>query len=230
MAMGAPTGMTTGPAPMPIDPGLLTLSQWLSPSYPLGGFAYSHGLETAMAEGAVHDARSLQLWMEDVLDHGTGRADAGFLWQAHRAQGRAELLGVDAQARAFACSAERQREAHNQGIAFVRTTNAVWDLDLPDLVLPVAVGHAAALQGIDGHDAASLYLQSFASTLILAAVRICPLGQTDGQAVLAALSPLCQRIAQEASEAVPRDLYSNAFLSDIASLLHETQQPRLFQS
>lgn len=230
MATGAPTGMTTGPAHMPIDPGLLTLSQWLSPSYPLGSFAYSHGLETAMTQGAVHDAGSLQLWMEDVLAHGSGRADAGFLWRAYRAEKCADILRLDAEARAFACSQERQREAQRQGSAFVRTTNAVWGLTLPDVVLPVAVGRAAALQGIDGYDAAALYLQSFAANLILAAVRICPLGQTEGQAVLAALSPLCQRIAQETAEAEARDLYSNAFLSDIASLLHETQQPRLFQS
>ena len=230
MAMGAPTDMITGPVRMPIDPGLLTLSQWLSPSYPLGGFAYSHGLETALAQGRVRDRDGLLAWLEDVLDHGSGRADAGFLWRAYYAQGSDDILRLDAQARAFACSGERQREAQRQGTAFVRTTNAVWGLDLPDVVLPVAVGRAAALKDIDGHAAAGLYLQGFVSNLILAAVRIIPLGQTEGQAVLAALAPLCQRIAHETTTADTDDLYSNAFLSDVASLIHETQQPRLFQS
>ena len=230
MVTDAPTGMSTGPAHMPIDPGLLTLSQWLSPSYPLGGFAYSHGLETAMAQGKVTNHDSLHLWLEDVLDHGSGRADAGFLWRAYRAQDSQDILWLDAQARAFACSGERQREALRQGAAFVRTTNAVWGLDLPDVVLPVAVGRAAALMDIDGDAAASLYLQGFASNLILAAVRMIPLGQTAGQSVLAALAPLCQRIAHETAQTEADDLYSNAFLSDVASLVHETQQPRLFQS
>jgi urease accessory protein len=215
---------------MPIDPGLLTLSQWLSPSYPVGGFAYSHGLETAMAQGAVHDGDSLRLWLEDVLDHGSGRADALFLRRAYCAEAPQDILRLDAQARAFACSGERQREAERQGAAFVRTTNAVWGLDLPDVVLPVAVGRAAALMDIDGHAATSLYLQGFASNLILAAVRLIPLGQTVGQSVLAALGPLCQRVAHETTEAEADNPYSNAFLSDIASLIHETQQPRLFQS
>ena len=58
--------------PMTIS-GTLLLTQWLSPSYPLGSFAYSHGLETAIAQGWVTDAASLQDWLEDVLGVGSGR-------------------------------------------------------------------------------------------------------------------------------------------------------------
>ena len=57
-----------------------------------------------------------------------------------------------------------------------------------------------------------------------------PLGQTEGQAALAALTPLCARIAGETAEATADDLYSNAFLSDVAAMAHETLQPRIFRS
>ena len=61
---------------------LLTLVQWLSPSYPIGAFAYSHGLEWAVDAQQVTDRETLQAWLETVLRHGAGRA-------ARRAPGRA---------------------------------------------------------------------------------------------------------------------------------------------
>jgi urease accessory protein len=57
-----------------------------------------------------------------------------------------------------------------------------------------------------------------------------PLGQTDGQRTLAALTPLCQQIAQDAQTSTLDDLHSTAFLSDIMAMRHETLQPRIFRS
>jgi urease accessory protein len=77
---------------------------------------------------------------------------------------------------------------------------------------------------------AACFLQAFAANLVSAAVRLVPLGQTEGQRVLASLAPLCHSIAQETATDPLTDIYSNAFLSDVASLLHETLEPRTFQS
>jgi urease accessory protein len=209
---------------MSTNTDLLTLAQWLSPAFPVGAFAYSHGIETAIRDGAVTDVISLELWLSDVLAQGSGRADAVLLAAAHRGEAVNDL------ARAFAASAERLRESERQGAAFAGTVRAVWGLDLPDLLHPVAVGRASALKGLDAETTAALYLQSFASNLVSAAVRLVPLGQTDGQRVLAALSPLCEAVAAEAMTADPEDLWSNAWGSDIAAMRHETMEPRLFQS
>ena len=65
---------------------LLTLVQMFSPSYPVGAFAYSHGLEWAVQDGAVTDRDSLNEWLVTVLRHGAGLADALFLAAAYRAK------------------------------------------------------------------------------------------------------------------------------------------------
>ncbi|MBU2993030.1 urease accessory protein UreF [Octadecabacter sp. 1_MG-2023] len=209
---------------------VLTLTQWLSPSFPLGSFAYSHGLETAIANGTLATATDLQDWLTDLLAHGSGRNDC-ILLRAGYDCGDDGLADVNATALAFAASSERIQETLLQGAAFCQTTAAIWgDNTLPELALPVAVGMAAARQGIDQTLTASMYLQAFCSNLVSASVRAVPLGQTEGQAVLAALSPLCIEIAEDTANATLDDLQSTAFLSDIAAMQHETLQPRIFRS
>ena len=215
--------------PMTIS-GTLLLTQWLSPSYPLGSFAYSHGLETAIAQGWVTDAASLQDWLEDVLGVGSGRADAILFQAAYYARTIAELGDVDRTGRAFSTCDERRRESLHQGAAFARTTRAVWGDELPDLLFPVALGWASARHNLPETLANSMYLHAFASNIIMACVRLVPLGQTEGQAILSGVTLLCEKTAAEVQGASLDDLFSNAFFSDIAAMRHETLQPRLFQS
>lgn len=227
MATAARTAMSTGRRRMPTDAELLTLAQWLSPAFPIGAFAWSHGIEQAIRDGQINDAGTLQAWLRSCLNQGGGRNDAIWL---RLAAGPGDVIEIDARNRAFAPSAERLSETVRQGAAFVRTTNAVWGLDLPQLTLPVATGRAAHLMQLDIDACVLLYLQSFVSNLVSAALRLMPLGQTDGQRVLAALQADVIRVEAETRSAVPDDIFSNAFLSDIASMRHETLEPRLFQS
>ncbi|WP_254703863.1 urease accessory protein UreF [Roseovarius sp. THAF9] len=206
---------------------LLTLAQWLSPAYPIGAFAWSHGVEQAIQDGRIADAIGLEGWLRSCLREGSGRSDAIWL---RLAAGQGDVHDLDAEARAFAPSAERLAETARQGAAFVRTTNAVWGLDLPDLLLPMAVGRAVHLMALDVDAAVLLYLQSVASNLVSAALRLMPLGQTEGQQVLAALQDDILIIEAETRSATRHDVFSNAFLSDIAAMRHETLEPRLFQS
>lgn len=207
----------------------ITLAQWLSPAYPTGGFAWSHGLETEVAEGRVTDGASFAAWLADVLDHGLGRTDAVLLAEAWRAAPD-DLAALDAEARAFAPSAERLAETAGQGAAFARTTAAVWNMDLPAATQPVALGHAAARAGIPLHETLALYLHAVAATLAGAAQRLVPLGQTAAQDALAGVTPLCARLAEEAAALTRDDLSSAAWAADIAAMRHETLQPRLFRS
>ncbi|MBL8832877.1 MAG: hypothetical protein JNL71_10850, partial [Rhodospirillales bacterium] len=77
------------PAPMPArrmaTDGLLKLLAWLSPSFPVGAFAYSHGLEAAIEEGLVRDRAGLQEWIADLVAYGSPRADAVLFCHAYRA-------------------------------------------------------------------------------------------------------------------------------------------------
>ncbi len=225
MAMAAPWAMITA-IPMR-DDHLLTLTQWLSPSYPVGAFAWSHGLERAVSRGDVADSASLADWLSAVLTHGAGRSDAILLCVAHGAE---DVTGVAELAAALAPSRERREETLQQGAAFAATTRAVWGLDLPDMAYPVAVGRAAGLIGLDARPVVQLWLQAFVSNLVQAATRLMPLGQTEGQCILAGLSPVCIETGAEALTATLDDIGSAAFAVDIASMQHETHYPRIFRS
>jgi urease accessory protein len=79
-------------------------------------------------------------------------------------------------------------------------------------------------------DALLGYLQSFASNLISAGLRLGLIGQTDGQRVLAALEPVVAAAVLAAHLRGPADFGSAAFAADLASIAHETQYSRLFRS
>ena len=79
MAMAGRIRMNMARRLMPIDAKLLTLTQWLSPSYPVGAFAWSHGVERAIRDNWIDDAAALEDWLRACLTEGSGRADAIWL-------------------------------------------------------------------------------------------------------------------------------------------------------
>ncbi|GAB4538845.1 MAG: urease accessory UreF family protein [Ruegeria sp.] len=212
------------------DLDLLTLTQWLSPAFPVGAFAYSHGLERLVQSGAVHDAASLRDWLHDVLKHGAGWSDALFLTAAWRAKSELAVAELDDMARAFAGPFERRFEAAQQGAAFCGVTAAVWGIELTELTYPVAIGCAARHAGLPVEPTARLYLHAFISNLVSAAQRLMPLGQTAAQRVVRDMAPLCAHRAHAAVEADLSALSGTAFLAEIAAMQHETQQPRIFRT
>ena len=211
---------------------LLRLLAWLSPAFPTGAFAYSHGLEWAVEAGDVTDSVTLQAWLAEVIAHGAGRSDTILLRLAHGAAGDpAALAGIAAVARASAPSRERMAEALDQGRAFALAAAPWHPPSLPDRApYAVVVGATAGHHGIAEDDAAAACLQAFAANLISAAVRLVPLGQTTGLRVLAALEPLILATAAATRRATPDDLGGCAFRSDLAAMRHETQYTRLFRS
>ncbi|WP_068249105.1 urease accessory protein UreF [Tritonibacter horizontis] len=218
---------------MSTDPALL-LMQWLSPAYPVGAFAYSHGLEYAVAEAQVGTGEALSDWLRGLLTHGGGQSDAVLLAAAYRAQGQADLTEIDQLARAFCPSAERLRETDLQGAAFCQTTAAIWsdlwDGDLPGLTYPVALGYAARQHDIPLELTLQMYLHAFVSNLIAAGQRLLSLGQLEAQRRLSALAPQISATAATAAAGTLDDLHGACFAADIASMRHETQYSRIFRS
>lgn len=206
---------------------LLTLGQWLSPAFPVGAFAWSHGLEQAVHDGAVRDAGTLADWLDAMLTCGAGRTDAILLIEAARAE---DVAGIAELAAALAPSRERLAETMGQGAAFAALMRAVWEFDMPDMAYPVAIGRAARLAGLPEVTVAQMFLQSVVSNLVQAAQRLMPLGQTAAQRVLMGLSPVCARVAQEAAEAGVDGIGGAGFAMDIASMRHERMEPRIFRS
>jgi urease accessory protein len=222
-------------------PTLARLMIWLSPAYPVGGFSYSHGLEWTVEAGKVRDAPTLGDWIEELLHHGAGRADAILLagtWRAVTAGDERALTETVELAAALVPSAERRLETLAQGAAFLAATRAVWPspaLDqlagaAMDVAYPVAVGASAAAHGLPLAATAQAFMQAFAANLVSAGVRLIPLGQTDGLRVLARLEPLIPPLVAGALAATLDDVGGAAVMADIASMRHETQYTRLFRS
>lgn len=205
---------------------LLTLTQWLSPAFPVGSFAYSHGLEAAIVAGDVSNGDTLQEWVSDILTHGAGRADAILLSAAHRGE---EAKALAATAEALAASKERWDETIDQGRAFASGVSAI-GAPVPAMPFPVAVGVAARRLDLPTEDVVALYLHAFASNLVSAAVRFVPLGQAEGQRVLSALHDEISTIATEAATSGVEDIASCVFAADIAAMAHETLDVRIFRT
>ncbi|MFL5283611.1 MAG: urease accessory protein UreF [Rhodopila sp.] len=211
---------------------LLHLLAWLSPAFPTGGFAYSHGLEWAVEAGDISDGSSLLVWLTDVLAHGSGRSDTILLRHARRsAADPASLRAIADLGLAATPSRERRDETLNQGRAFVLAVQPWIGTPLPaDLPYPVAVGAAAGQHAIAEEAVAASFLQAFAANLISAAVRAVPLGQTTGLRVLAALEPVVIATMEKTHDAKLDDIGGCAFRSDLAAMRHEAQYTRLFRS
>jgi urease accessory protein len=224
--------------------GLLKLLAWLSPSFPVGAFAYSHALEAAIDEGLVADRISLQGWIEDLLEQGSPRADGVFFVCAYRAVADgddASFLEVAEWAAAMRGTGELALESIQQGESFMRAIGDAWPVEIAVWrqrlsaaeirpAYPVAVACAAAIAKIDATSALAAYLHAFAANLVSAAVRAIPLGQTDGQRVLAAVEPAVAKAAAAAQTRTLEDAGTAAPALDALSFRHETQYSRLFRS
>jgi len=221
---------------------LYRLMAWLSPAYPVGAFSYSSGIEWAVESGDIKDAETLRRWLEVILQQGGGFCDAVFFVHTHLAVARDDDKAVRAVAElaaAFAPSKERYLETTAQGRAFIEATGAAWPCAALDrlaaiwdgaIAYPVAVAVAAAGHGIAVDAALNAYLHAVTANLISAGVRLIPLGQTDGQRLLAAFEPVVAATTARAL-ATPLDQAGGAaFRADIASMRHETQYTRLFRS
>jgi urease accessory protein len=245
MSMNDPKNPVPAPLERGSNSGLYRLLAWLSPGFPIGSFAFSHGLEAAAASGAVRDRDSLQLWLSAILASGGGRVDADILRDAHRASSAGDIRALtDANRRgvAFRGTAETRLETTAQGEAFLATCRAAWPNPVLDcwaerisergeaVCYAAAVGAATAQAGIALDCALLGYLLALAANLVSAGLRLGIIGQTDGQRILAALEPV---IAAAVSGALTRDrtsFGSATFAVELASMAHETQYTRLFRS
>ncbi|MHC1551665.1 urease accessory protein UreF [Phyllobacterium sp. K27] len=214
---------------------LLRLMTWLSPAFPVGAFSYSHGIEQAIQQGLVHDRQSLEDWLVDILSEGSGWNDAVLFVQSyHIARSGSDFSDITELAEALAGSRERHMETMLQGEAFLSAAQA-WpnpvSKRLPSQIAnPIAVGAIAGGHGIEIEAALCAFLHGFVSNLVQGAVRLVPLGQRDGVAILASLEEEIQSCASKAAKSTLGDLGTCAIISDVMAMRHETQYSRVFRS
>lgn len=220
----------------------VALLAWLSPSFPVGSFAFSHGIEWAVEAHDVKDLESVVSWIGSLIEQGGCRNDAILLAHAWRAVRNDDLNGLAAAnefAIALAGSRERRLETTAQGNAFMSAVASAWDAPgiartrealLGDVAYPAAVAIAAAAHDVPLAATTQAFCLAAVQNLISASIRLNAIGQTDGQRAIAALLPKTQDLAQQAQSASLDDLGGATFRSDISALRHETQYTRLFRS
>lgn len=225
---------------------MLALQAWLSPAYPVGAYAYSHGLEWAVETGSVTDRGTLRMWLDDNLKYGTGWNDAIFIVEIFR---RVTVVGqsacikplveLAALAAGLCPSGELRQESLQQGAAFIAVTRKAWPEPLfdaateafgDDTPYPICFGLAAAAHGCPLPVALQGYLFAVASNWISAAVRLNVVGQTGAQEMAAECAAMIEVLVEDSLNAGLDDIGGCAFLTDIASFCHEGQYSRLFRS
>ena len=220
------------------------LLTWLSPAFPVGAYSYSHGLELAVEAGFVSDRSSLIAWVEGVVRYGAGRLDGMCLLEAHRAVSTSDtdrLSKIAELAAAMRGSAELALESTAQGAAFLKAIGSGWPhlsaapalqqlARMPSLAYPIAVGATAALAEIGETALLQAYLTAFCGNVVSAALRLAPIGQSDGIAAVAALEPTIAAQVERLRRTPFENIGSTALMVDWCSMKHETQETRLFRS
>ncbi len=213
---------------------LQRLLTWLSPAFPVGAFAFSGGLETAIAGGRVTDLETTRGWIAGTIRSGGPWSDAVLLAQAHSAASdKQRLAELSAFCLALNAAAERRAELLLTGSAFVRAADA-WPGERPPLPAscpyPVAVGAIAGAHAVDRTQTLVAFLSAAVHAQVSVAVRLVPIGQTAGLEIVASLESLVADLAQAASMATLDEVGGTGYAADIAQMRHETLEPRIFRS
>ena len=201
------------------------LLSWFSPSFPIGSFNFSHGLEAAIEYQFVYDKISLEEWIKHLIINGTGKTDSILLANAYNGEEVNEL------ALALCASKERWIETYNLGKVFCKNIRENWGYKIDkNLAYPIAIGKAGLYFKIPLEKLLIAFLQSFVSNLINVGIKHIPLGQSDGQKILINFLPVIERQTNILKIAKVSDLGSSAFLSDLSSMYHETLNNRIYQT
>jgi urease accessory protein len=234
---------TIGPATRDVVPvsgvALTRLLQLVSPALPIGAFAYSQGLEQAVASGWVTDEESAAGWVIGLLDHAVATLDLPVLArliEAWRADDRERVRSWSAWLAACRPTREARAEERQLGAALARALAAISVTDAAGWEAREDVTHAAmfalatARHAIPTTAALAGYAFAWAEASVSAAVRLVPLGQSAGQRLLAAAGDEIPEAVERALDLADDELGATAPGQAIASALHEALYSRLFRS
>jgi urease accessory protein len=224
---------------------LIAVLQFADGLFPSGGFAHSFGLETYAQAGAVRDAAGLQAFVRVHLEGGAGPADAVAAALAARAGFAGDhdaCIDLDCRLDAMKTVPEFRAASRQMGRQTARAAAALRgepfneglarsiDDDLTPGHHAVVFGAVTGRAGAPPETAAAAFLHSTAALLVGAGLRLLPIGQVEGQRVLAAMREPIARLAQGAAAAGIDDMWSFTPGLEIAGLRHADLERRLFRS
>jgi len=210
---------------MELNSDIQILQNWFSAGFPIGSFAYSHGLETVIEDKVVTDPATLTAWIEFILKYGSCHNDGLFLKAAHKGEDLNQLC------LSLSAGKERELETLELGQAFTMAVTKTHGLSLPKgLAYPIAIGMASAQLRMNLRLTLQSYLQSFAANLVSVGVRSIPIGQIAGQQCLVQMFPAIKRLGSQLLETHLTELGSCTFIGDMMSIRHESAVPRLYRT
>ncbi|MBT6274245.1 MAG: urease accessory protein UreF [Chromatiales bacterium] len=218
---------------------LTRVLQIASAASPVGSFAYSEGLETCVATGNLRDRRSAQQYLEGLLTHSLGGLDLPLLtkmYQAWEAERPDSAVKLDTWLLASRETAELRASDRHQGRALMRIAAALGIADHQPFSATEGPSYACAFAfvsaklGVSMEDAAVAFAYAWLENLVLALVKLVPLGQSDGQRIIFELAGLIPTICHAAASIDLDDVAAGAPGQALASALHESLTTRLYRS
>ncbi len=224
---------------------ILELLQLSSPALPLGAYSYSEGLENLVENGIIDNDKTLENWLTQELSYGAIRLEAAIILRVYRCtikQDFSQVSDWNDWLSAVRESSELREQSWQMGNSLIRLLLELESIrEMPDLKscieavgkpcnYAVAFGIAAAGWQINQNYAVLGYLQSWATNVITAGIKLIPLGQTSGQKILLKLHPILLKSTEKILTLSDDNLISCNFGLALASMAHETQYTRLFRS
>ena len=202
-----------------------TLTQWLSPSYPIGAYNFSQGLEYAVKASLVYNEETLTDWLSENLERGYFWNDAIFVKLSFFIETDDQLEKLVELINAFSTSKARLDEQILQGKAFSKVTP-----NSKDAPYPISLGISAKNYDMKIEEVIPLYLQSCLSNIISVAPRLLPIGQTEAVKILRDLFPKIEEVSKLVLRSSETDILSSCYLTDSCSIFQETIDGKIFKS
>ena len=199
------------------------LQVWFSSSFPIGSYAYSHGLEALIDDKKIKNNNDVKEFLDAVLFYGTLRNDYIFMKSIYKGEEINQLI------LASASSKERQIEMIDMGNSFRKIMKDSWELSLPENTSFI---YCLAKAGLHFHirfdELIKFYLQSFISNLINVCVKHIPMSQKDGQTLNVNFIEIIQNFLSQSKELTLNDVGTTFFIGDIYSIRHENLKTRIY--
>lgn len=232
------------PAAPTVATRLVRVLQFGDSMFPVGGFAFSCGVESAIQTGIVADAATLHAFTRTAVEQ-AARGDGIALIAAHRAAvaGDTEaLIGVDEEVYARKLSDETrtmstrlgkkltEMGAHVIGAPLLHEWRACIEGSRTPGCYPVALATTFAAQGLPALDAFVVHQSALAATILSAALRLMKVSHVQTQAILFELNARTEAAYEIAAAAQLSDMSGFAPLIEILAAVHASAHVRLFMS
>ena len=199
------------------------LQVWFSSSFPIGSYAYSHGLEALIDNKKIKNRDDVKEFLDALLFYGTLRNDYIFLKSIYKGEEINQLI------LASASSKERQIEMIDMGNSFRKIMKDSWELSLPENTSFIYCLAKAGLHfDIKFNDLIKFYLQSFISNLINVCVKHIPMSQKDGQSLNVIFINQIQDFLTHSDKLTLKNIGSTFFIGDIYAIKHENLDSRIY--